>query len=154
MEPQSRPSRPVLWTWAIILVVIAVAAYRLQSPKPAPPSPPPATPQTSPSGAVAATEGELRAVSAWGPRSTRVLTPFNVQPNGHSALWVVGTGSQRVKLELGGTVLPTVVAPNGVTASVTPELVRTITAQRGDLPVYLVSSEGRRQQIGVFQILD
>jgi hypothetical protein len=152
MEPQSRPSRPVLWTWALILVVIAVAAYLLQSPEPAPPSSPPASPQASPSGA-AVTEGELRTVSSWGPRSTRVLTPFNVQPNGHSALWVVSTGSPKVKLELGGKILPTVVAENGLTASVSPELLRTIAARPGDLPVYLVSPENRRQQIGLFRIL-
>jgi hypothetical protein len=153
MEAHSRPSRPVLWTWAIILVVIAIAAYLLQSPKPAPPPSPPAAPQASPSEAAAVTEGELRTVSAWGPRSTRVLTPFNVQPNGHSALWVVGAGSPKVKLELGGTALPTVVAPGGVTASVSPELLRTIAARPGDLPLYFVSPEGRRQQIGLFQVL-
>jgi hypothetical protein len=144
----------VLWLWALLLAIIAVAAYLLQSPKPTPPpAATPAAPQTVPDAA-ASPQGELRVVTAWGPRSTRVLTPFNVQPNGHSALWVVGTGSPTVKLELGGTLLPTVVAQNGVTASVSPELLRTVAARPGNLPVYLVGPESRRQQVGVFQILE
>jgi hypothetical protein len=158
MEPESKSplSKSVLWPRALVLVAILAGGYLWQCRKASPPPPSSTTPAPQTSASAATTQGEeLRAVTNWGPRSTRVMTPFNIQPNGHSAVWVLGEGAAGVQLELGGTMLPSYATETAVSATVSPELLRTIAARPATLPLYLVGHEpGQRQQVGFFEILD
>lgn len=71
-------------------------------------------------------EGPLKVLD-WGPRDIVAGAPFNVQPNGESALWVKAHNAWwDTIIELGGRPLETSVDSQGewVTAMVPPELTR------------------------------
>jgi hypothetical protein len=111
-------------------------------------SPPEAvTTQTAMEGTV------LRQVQSWGPESTQAGVPFNRQPNGDSAFWIVSTGESQVIVELAGRPLPTTVRADIVTASVPQTLVATLLAEPGDYELALTDpASGRRQRVGEFEV--
>jgi len=78
----------------------------------------------------------------YGPQPVIAGTPFNVQPDGSSALWVrtnrsIAPGS-RYRLRLGGTDLETAVRNRILTACVPAQ----VTREAVDLPMQLVTDEG------------
>ena len=95
-------------------------------------------------------------VEDWGPRETGAGKPFNVQPNGKSALWIKVTGlnaSAGVKLFVGDALLEDVnVATNLVTASLPAQ--NTLLDKPGDQAVVLVEgATNRKVQVGTFKVL-
>jgi hypothetical protein len=97
--------------------------------------------------------GLLRDIQNWGPKMTKAGTSFNPLPNGDSAFWILGTGERQVVVELANRPLPTVVADNAVTATVSKELVQTLLAQPGTYELALASpASGRRQRVGEFRV--
>ena len=110
-------------------------------------------PAAAPQGAAAAAEVK---VEDWGPRETSAGKPFNVQPNGKSALWIKVTGlntSAGVKLFFGDALLEDVhVATNVVTASLPAQ--NTLLDKPGDQAVVLVEgATNRKVQVGTFKVL-
>ena len=92
----------------------------------------------------------------WGPQSTVVDEPFNVQSNGQSALWfhVDEIDRQPYKIHVGSFVARTVVNAQAklISASFAPGDVRRMLAREGDLPVHVVDSARGKQFIGRFRV--
>ena len=64
---------------------------------------------------------ERLAIVRWGPRSTRVGEPFNVQPSGNSALWLGTTNaSSTTKVIFGDTTLSTTFGGKRVLSATVP----------------------------------
>ena len=92
------------------------------------------------------------AIVAFGPSPVTADTPFNVQPNGASAIWVRVDRYPEpgVQISLNGTVLPTELMGDVVTALVPGEL----TAHPGSAPLLLVGPDGsERSNTVLFEIL-
>ena len=96
-------------------------------------------------------------VERWGPRSSRIGEPFNVQPGGSSALWFrfreldrntdyeLYIGSQPIRTSIG-------VERNLITASLTPKHSRRLVSTEGKIPIHLVDPYRGKQLIGHFHI--
>ena len=92
------------------------------------------------------------AIVAFGPSPVTANTPFNVQPNGASAIWVrVDCHPEPgVQISLNGTVLHTELDGDVVTAPVPGEL----TARPGSIPLLIIGPDGSERSNTVsFEIL-
>ena len=92
------------------------------------------------------------AIVAFGPSPVTANTPFNVQPNGASALWVRVDRypAPGVQISLNGTVLHTELHGDVATAVVPIEL----TAHPGSVPLLLIGPDGsERSNTVLFEIL-
>ena len=97
------------------------------------------------------TDDVLRSVGDWGPQSTEVGNPFNVQPNGNSAMWIKGEGDE--------SELTVYLDTSRLTSSVESELVTAQIEDPGMLAevrtykVYLVDLQNRlKQLVGEFEV--
>ena len=102
-------------------------------------------------------DGTIAQVERWGPRSARVGEPFNVQPNGNSALWFVFRELDRdadYRIYIGSQPLLTYVAVERglITASLTPKHSRQFESTQGKIPIHLVDPGRGRQLIGHFVV--
>ena len=93
----------------------------------------------------------------WGPRSSKVGEPFNVQPNGNSTLWFQFVKLDRhadYKIYIGSRAIPTsmVADRNLITAGVTPKHARLIVSTAGNIPIHLVHPFRGKQLIGHFHV--
>ena len=93
----------------------------------------------------------------WGPRSTTLGEPFNVQPNGNSALWFRFLKLDRnpdYRIYVGSQPVVTFVNPerNLVTASLTRRLSRRLMSTEGKFPIHLVDPTRGKQLIGHFRV--
>jgi GT2 family glycosyltransferase len=79
-------------------------------------------------------------IVAFGPNPVRCGEPFEVQPDGSSALWVrtARRPAPGWRIRLGGATLPTVVRNTVLTTKVPPEL----TSAPGGLELVIVASDG------------
>jgi hypothetical protein len=76
----------------------------------------------------------------WGPQVIYAGQSFNTQVNGSSALWLKLRGAEDcISLELGGNVLPTVMAEDACV--VTAEVLPSLTCTPGNIPLLLRSKE-------------
>ena len=96
-------------------------------------------------------------VERWGPRSSRIGEPFNVQPNGNSALWFRLRELDRnadYRIYVGSRpVHTTTKAKTGlITAGLTPSQVRRLGSTEGKLPIHLVVPFRGKQLIGHFHV--
>lgn len=92
-------------------------------------------------------------VTDWGPRETKASTPFNLQANGKSAVWIRVTGHQNkagTTIVFGDTELEDVaVYPDGLTGAVPAHLY----AQPKQIQVYIREGRlGRSQFVGLFNV--
>ena len=99
----------------------------------------------------------LAQVERWGPRSSSVGNPFNVQPNGDSALWFLFRKLDRdtdYKIYMGSQpVLTTItVERNVITAGLTPKHSRQLVLTKGKIPIHLVDPIRGKQLIGHFHV--
>ena len=93
----------------------------------------------------------------WGPRSSRVGEPFNVQPNGNSALWFRFRKLDRLpsyKIYVGSQPAATFTnAKRGIiTASLTPKQSRQLLSTEGKIPIHLVDPMRSKQLLGHFHV--
>ena len=93
----------------------------------------------------------------WGPRSSRVGEPFNVQPNGNSALWFRFRKLDRhpnYKIYVGSQ--PAATFTNAtrsiITASLTPKQSRRLLSTEGRVPIRLVDPKRGKQLLGHFHV--
>ena len=91
-------------------------------------------------------------IVAFGPRRVEAAKPFNVQPDGLSAMWL--RAARRIpagtRLRLDGRDLATAINLDRATAAVPAEL----TERPGELPLLLVDAEGRpRSDTVVFRVV-
>lgn len=95
--------------------------------------------------------GTLPPVINWGPRQTPVLTPFNLQPGGASALWFqVSCLPLDAEVLFGGRPLPTQVGPELTTATL--ESLRLL-EEPGPVQVQIRDpGTGALLEVGVFEI--
>ena len=96
-------------------------------------------------------------VERWGPRSCRVGEPFNLQPNGNSALWFLFLKLDRYpdyKLYVGSQAAVTSINAerNLITASLTPRQARRLTSTEGKIAIHLVDPIRGKQLIGYFHV--
>ena len=102
-------------------------------------------------------DATIAQLERWGPRSSNVGEPFNVQPNGNSALWFrfvnldrhadykIYIGSQPILTSIG-------VERNLITAGLTPKHSRHIVSTEGKIPIHLVDPIRGKQMIGHFHV--
>jgi len=130
---------------AVVLVAVSLVAWWLLGrSRTSEPVAPPLAVETAP---------ELRQVTNWGPQTTKPDTPFNVQPNGDSAFWIVGAGEPDVTVVLGNQELQTFVANNLVSANVPTSLLHELMAKPRVLELHLVNAKlGARQKVGDFVV--
>ena len=93
----------------------------------------------------------------WGPRSGRVGEPFNVQPNGNSALWFrfrMLDRDSNYRIYVGSQ--PAVTFKNAersiITASLTPKQSRRLLSTEGRIPIHLVDPMRGKQLLGHFHV--
>ena len=96
-------------------------------------------------------------VERWGPRSCRVGEPFNLQPNGNSALWFLFLKLERYpdyKIYVGSQAAVTSINAerNLITASLTPRQARRLTSTEGKIAIHLVDPIRGKQLIGYFHV--
>ena len=96
-------------------------------------------------------------VERWGPQSSRVGEPFNVQPNGNSALWFLFQKLDRhtdYKIFVGSQAAVTAIHANRnlITAGLTPSQSRRFTSTEGKFPIHLVDPARGKLLIGHFHI--
>lgn len=92
-------------------------------------------------------------VEDWGPRSSNVCEPANVQPDGRSAIWIRASNIQHygvtyVEFGAHGTSEPATVRIGLITAAIPNEVIM----YAGSYPVTVVEPSGRRTTIGTFQV--
>ena len=102
-------------------------------------------------------EATIAQVERWGPRSSNVGEPFNVQPNGHSALWFLFRELDRntdykVYVDSRPVDTTTHFEKNLITAGATPRQSRQLVSTEGKLPIHLVDPYRGKQLIGHFHI--
>ena len=93
----------------------------------------------------------------WGPRSGRVGEPFNVQPNGNSALWFRFRKLDRhpnYKIYVGSQPAATFTNAkrNIITASLAPKQSRRLVSTDGRIPIHLVDPMRGKQLLGHFHV--
>ena len=93
----------------------------------------------------------------WGPRWGEVGKPFNLQPDGNSALWFHFSDLGRYpdyKIYLGSEAARTKMAAQGglVTAGVTSSQVEKLTSVEGEIPIHLVDPVRGKQLVGYLDI--
>ncbi len=99
-------------------------------------------------------DGHIVELQNWGPRTTPVGQPFNVQLDGHSGLWFVMPGAPaHVQIEFDGQLMKTSVSPKVVTSGLFGEQQNKWLATAGRYQVALVDPVRRiRQPIGEFVV--
>ena len=100
---------------------------------------------------------ELAHLQRWGPQSSTVGEPFNVQPNGNSALWFRFQGLDEYpgyRVYFGSAAASTAV--NGkaqlITASLRPAQLEQLKAAAGDVPIHLVDPVRGKQLLAHFRV--
>ena len=98
---------------------------------------------------------ELARLQRWGPKSTAVGEPFNVQPNGNSALWFRFQELDEYpgyRVYFGSVAVSTAV--NGkaqlITASLNPAQLEQLNATAGNVPIHLVDPVRGKQLLAHF----
>jgi len=89
----------------------------------------------------------------WGPKEARVNSPFNVQANGKSGLWIKVSGfdvNKGVRVYLGEYLLEDIgFGNNTITAGLTNEMI----SKPGDLSLRVVENGTNREAtIGIFSV--
>lgn len=93
-------------------------------------------------------EAQIADVSNWGPRQTQVNTPVNVQPDGHSGIWIKASGAPSwVLFEIGGHRVPVHHYEDLLTTGLYGSLQQTILSKPGRYPVALVDEMARERQV-------
>jgi len=135
-------SRKFLQAVLVSGVLVSISACDNKAPEPQKET---AAPQAQISTPLAAGE--------WGPSETAAGTPFNLQPNGKSAMWVNVSG-----LDVSKSVEVTIGQTKGEDVNATEKLVTfTVDAaayeKPGDYPVVIKElSSGRVLNVGVFKV--
>lgn len=97
-------------------------------------------------------EWEIAEFGLWGPKSCLVNEPFNVQADGHSALWfhVDEIDRNPYQIHIGPHVARTVINPEAklISASVSAEQVRRLVSRVGEVPIHLVDPARGKQFVG------
>lgn len=95
-------------------------------------------------------------VERWGPQSTEVGKPFNVQSGGGSALWFHFSNLKTLSYEIfvGSHATRTVISHNELfaVANLTERQAKEVTSRAGPVPVHLVEPSRGKQLIGHFQV--
>ena len=102
-------------------------------------------------------EVTIAQVERWGPRSSGVGEPFNLQPNGHSALWFLVRELDPYadyRIHIGPRpILTTVdVERSLITAGLTPRHSGQLVSKEGETPIYLVDPTRGKQLMGHFHV--
>jgi len=95
-------------------------------------------------------------VGHWGPRSSLVNEPFNVQSDGYSALWfhVDEIDRYAYKIYVGSFAARTVVNTKAklISASLAPQHTQQVVSKAGEVAVHLVDPARGKQLIGHFSV--
>lgn len=99
-------------------------------------------------------EGQIATVLDWGPRGTEENTPFNVQRDGHSGIWIrVDEAPPWVKFEIGGLRASTHYSRGVIATGLYDRMQDAILPVPGEYPVALVDEmAGVRQPFGMFVV--
>ena len=103
-------------------------------------------------------DATLAQVERWGPRSTDFGEPFNVQPDGHSALWFLfrtldPDADYKIYID-SQPILTTIAADrNLITAALAPKHSRQLVSTHGRIPIHLVDTFQGKQLIGHFRVV-
>lgn len=97
-------------------------------------------------------------VVGWGPSKGKVGKPFNVQPNGSSAIWLKLEGNigKQYQLYYGSIPMETRLHQSRklITASLSPEKAAKATATKGNHPIYIVDTKLKEKQlVGFFTLM-
>ncbi|MCK9538209.1 hypothetical protein [Dokdonella sp.] len=99
-------------------------------------------------------QGQIAEIIDWGQRETQQDTPFNVQGDGHSGIWIKTRGAPPwVRFEIGGERVGTVHTGDLITTGLYGDLQGRILSTPGAYEVALVDEMARiRQPFGVFTV--
>jgi len=99
-------------------------------------------------------EGTIVEVVDWGQRETEVDTPFNVQSDGHSGIWIKAKGAPPwLRVEIGGEQVSANVSENVITTGLYGDLQGRVLSREGEYPIALIDEMSRvRQPLGVFVV--
>jgi len=113
-----------------------------------------AAPAVDDSAEAELSEGKIVDVEDWGERSTEVNTPFAVQSDGHSGIWIKAKNAPPwVKFEIDGVRVRTFHSENAITTGLYGDLGPRVLSRVGEHPVALVDEmAGIRQPLGVFTV--
>ena len=99
---------------------------------------------------------ELAHLQRWGPQSTSVGEPFNLQPNGNSALWFRFQELDEYpgyRVYFGSLAASTAINSKArlITASLRPAQLEQLNATAGNVPIHLVDPVRGRQFLAHFR---
>ena len=106
-------------------------------------------------------DAEVAQLERWGPQSSPIGEPFNLQPNGNSALWFLfrklgGDSDYQIHVDSKPVHTRTQAERSLVTAALTPAQWMRLVSTPGQVPIHLVDpikDKPRKQLLGHFRIL-
>jgi hypothetical protein len=138
-----------IFSVAIMAALLVVVLGCERKPQPAAPAT-----STAPAAAKQVAPGPSIKITRWGPEATPVGKPFNVQPNGLSAIWFELTASA-APTGMEGWFGETRLTEISVTQAGGALLVPTdLLKKPGRVPVYLVHTQSKQKyEIGMFDVM-
>ena len=102
-------------------------------------------------------DADIAQLERWGPQSSQVGEPFNLQPNGNSGLWfsfqkLEGDSDHRIYVDSKPVITRTQADQGLITAALTPAQWKRLVSTQGKVSIHLVEATEGKQLLGQFNI--